>query len=557
MSSKGGYFEGGSSPPHGGSGDEQENESDDGQVEHGEETDIRSFCFRSIGRRDFEYQPLTGPSNIRLIILAGGNANQPIYCRLVEANLDMLPSYKALSYEWGPPTGDWRVEERTIYMDEVQVTVRRNLYNALLSLRETGGQQCLWIDALSINQHDINERNHQVGIMGKIYSQAHEVVVWLGAAGKHGYLALSYIEELANRDPHVGMLHSDSPGVKAFARLCYRSYWRRMWIVQEIQLARRLTILCGTKSIYWETLSCAITSIRLRTNFESHRLRILRSNAASLASHRYTRDYTDLKDWIYAFNSSLCMNPRDKVFSLLAIGRDCPERIAADYSKSLSEVFKLVILLYTSYSKLFSLTRFLQRALGTPQEAITLTAVDSEAVWVCSMFSGSIGQLNLYDTPGPKNISSDAVLSEDYRSIAIKSSEPLGFTDIEGMWHNLETNLPFDESWKLPGDKQLRFAVMDGRKGFGGAWGYTSTLAMERDLLFSFPDTNLALIIRKDVDTWKLIGRASMSEEYSSGLVDMTKWIVDPGGPSSATLQLGCAVYLRLTCVALQRLSAN
>jgi hypothetical protein len=98
---------------------------------------------------------------------------------------------------------------------------------------------------------------------------------------------------------------------------------------------------------------------------------------------------------------------------------------------------------------------------------------------------------------------------------------------------------------------------MDGRQGFGGAWGYASTLAMEGDLLFSFPDSKIALIIRKDVDAWKLIGRALMSEEYSSGLIDKTKWIVDPGGTSSATLQLGGAVYLRLTCVALQRLSAD
>jgi hypothetical protein len=557
MSPYRGYFEGGSSPPHGGSDNEQENESDDVQVEHEGETDIRSFCFLSVGRKDFEYQPLTGPSNIRLILLVGGNTNQPIYCRLVEANLDMLPFYRALSYEWVPPTEDWRVEERTIYVNEMQVTVLRNLYNALLSLRETGGQQYLWIDALSINQHDRNEKTHQVGIMGKIYSQAHEVVVWLGAAGQHGYLALSYIEELANRDIHVGMLHSDSQGVKAFARLCYRSYWRRMWIIQEIQLARKLTILCGSRWIYWETLSCAITSIKLGTNFEGHRLRILSSCAASLDSHRNRRDHTDLKDWLYAFSSSLCMNPRDKVFSLLAIGRDCPDRIAADYSKSLSQVFKLVLLLYTSYSKLFSLTRFLQRALGTPQEAISLTAVDSEAIWVCSMFSGSIGQSNLYDPPKPKEISSDALLPGDYHSVAIKNSEPFGFTDIEGVWHNLETNLSSDKSWELPRDKQLRFAVMDGRQGFGGAWGYASTLAMEGDLLFSFPDSKIALIIRKDVDAWKLIGRALMSEEYSSGLINKTKWIVDPGGTSSATLQLGGAVYLRLTCVALQRLSAD
>lgn len=91
--------------------------------------------------------------------------------------------------------------------------------------------------------------------------------------------------------------------------------------------------------------------------------------------------------------------------------------------------------------------------MATLQVVITLIAADSEAIWVCSLFSGSIGQLNLYDTPEPKNISSDVVLSEDYHSLAIKNSEPLGFRDIEGVWYNLETNLPSDESWKLLGDK--------------------------------------------------------------------------------------------------------
>ena len=92
-------------------------------MEHGEETDICFFCFLVVARKYFEYRLLTGPSSIRLITLTRGNANQPIYCRVVEANLDMLPSYKALSYEWGPPTEDWRAEKRTIYMDKVQVIV--------------------------------------------------------------------------------------------------------------------------------------------------------------------------------------------------------------------------------------------------------------------------------------------------------------------------------------------------------------------------------------------------------------------------------------------------
>ena len=37
----------------------------------------------------------------------------------------------------------------------------------------------LWIDAICINQTDIDERNAQVAIMGDIYKEASRVLVWL------------------------------------------------------------------------------------------------------------------------------------------------------------------------------------------------------------------------------------------------------------------------------------------------------------------------------------------------------------------------------------------
>jgi hypothetical protein len=43
----------------------------------------------------------------------------------------------------------------------------------------------LWIDAISINQETLEERNHQVGIMGEIYSRAECVIIWLGRARTH------------------------------------------------------------------------------------------------------------------------------------------------------------------------------------------------------------------------------------------------------------------------------------------------------------------------------------------------------------------------------------
>jgi hypothetical protein len=59
----------------------------------------------------FTYTPLAGPRNIRILHLArrpgeGGIDHQDLelHASLVEASLDTLPEYFALSYTWGDPT---------------------------------------------------------------------------------------------------------------------------------------------------------------------------------------------------------------------------------------------------------------------------------------------------------------------------------------------------------------------------------------------------------------------------------------------------------------------
>jgi hypothetical protein len=73
----------------------------------------------------------------------------------------------------------------SILIDDRPFRVRPNLYAFLTDLsesRETGGHgfENLWIDATSIDQNHIAERNHQVGIMANIYARAVRVVLWLG-----------------------------------------------------------------------------------------------------------------------------------------------------------------------------------------------------------------------------------------------------------------------------------------------------------------------------------------------------------------------------------------
>ena len=91
--------------------------------------------------------------------------------------------YLALSYTWGDAN-----QRRNITVNGATISVTANLEAALRSIRDSRVLKAgvkLWVDALCINQDDLEERNRQVKRMQSIFSNAQSVFVWLGeAAGK-------------------------------------------------------------------------------------------------------------------------------------------------------------------------------------------------------------------------------------------------------------------------------------------------------------------------------------------------------------------------------------
>ena len=83
--------------------------------------------------------------------------------------------YEALSYTWGDASNT-----RKIILDGYLVDVTFNLYSALLRLRRENSTRVVWIDAICIDQANVNERTQQVQLMGQIYSMCDQVVVWIG-----------------------------------------------------------------------------------------------------------------------------------------------------------------------------------------------------------------------------------------------------------------------------------------------------------------------------------------------------------------------------------------
>jgi hypothetical protein len=76
--------------------------------------------------------------------------------------------------------------------------VRMNLWFALHWLRSIFlWNASWWIDAICINQTGLPERNMVVAQMGKIYSKAQSIIVWLGEADGGTPSAFHFISEMS------------------------------------------------------------------------------------------------------------------------------------------------------------------------------------------------------------------------------------------------------------------------------------------------------------------------------------------------------------------------
>jgi hypothetical protein len=118
------------------------------------------------------------PGEIRLFLLQGCVAHgDPIRGRMGVFPLRQCPAFQALSYVWGE-----RTEGRTIEVEgQGTVKVTDNLFAALRRLRlDVLYSRILWIDALCIDQDNVQERNAQVLFMCEIYARASVVMIWLG-----------------------------------------------------------------------------------------------------------------------------------------------------------------------------------------------------------------------------------------------------------------------------------------------------------------------------------------------------------------------------------------
>lgn len=124
---------------------------------------------------EYQYSPLpTDADDIRLLELHPGNEADDIiitiqHCSLVTAT----GKYDALSYVWGSTDNPVAIKVRsdTLHKDN-SLSVTQNLAVALQHLRGPDLPRTFWIDAICIDQKNMQERSKQVLRMNEIYGNA-------------------------------------------------------------------------------------------------------------------------------------------------------------------------------------------------------------------------------------------------------------------------------------------------------------------------------------------------------------------------------------------------
>jgi hypothetical protein len=282
--------------------------------------------------------PLRG-REIRLLRILPGESSSPIRCEVTVVALDGRQTYTALSYAWGNPPA-----ECAIFLNGREVKIRKNLWRFLHQARSLSEPlfDYIWIDALCVDQTNDSERTHQVALMGEIYATAERVIAWLGPAHDSSDLAIEDIRSASPQWTAKKTLPKKwvSPAASGIRSICVRRYWKRLWIFQELLLARQAVLLCGSRYIPINAFRDFILKVSLcnvsdhaAEQFELQRVR--KSPAMNIMQYIAQRSAeSSILDLLIVTRDLRCSDIRDRVFAVLSVDAGPTRTVSADYEKS-------------------------------------------------------------------------------------------------------------------------------------------------------------------------------------------------------------------------------
>jgi hypothetical protein len=330
----------------------------------------------------YQYEPLR-KGEIRLLALepAASVLDSAVTCSLKHVSIEDDIEYGSLSYVWGDPGN-----VTPVACDGGEINVTVNLHSALRHLRYTEQVRILWVDAICINQSDLEERSQQVLLMASIYRQARGVLVWLGEETEDVKFSFESIKMANSFFPPPEAEFTDEATMRqaitedAYALsdegkpnlfeydwnpivcLLRRPWFERKWVIQELAHAREAALIIGNMSQDWILLATLVNSM-VFFGLPPQFIDTLEKNAFSLhfppMNHvaimqrmRKLRVYSQIGiaeigilDLLWGTRNFKCFDPKDQIIAILSLVEDVEdkdEEITPNYRIDTEAYFKQV-----------------------------------------------------------------------------------------------------------------------------------------------------------------------------------------------------------------------
>ncbi|KAI0835879.1 heterokaryon incompatibility protein-domain-containing protein [Hypoxylon sp. FL0890] len=404
------------------------------------------------------YKPLpVDGSQIRLVTILPGRGHKKVKCTV--DNFPSIkngingPKYEALSYVWGDAT-----ITTPITLNSHPFHVTTNLEAALRVLRLKNKKRLIWVDAICINQTSIQERNQEVRRMRDIYSRAEHVIVWLGPELEPGAVTPvdcvgiakkthDLLDSLASADPEdcdAAAKILDGTGDPIYAllmlnRFFSRPWFSRIWVLQEIALAKIATLIYGDRLISWNRLVLAVDALRrLQLGLHTHLWRLsnaarmdrvqrcwLRTRGAGLQEETRSPLHFELADLLWQTRFFEWTEPRDRLYGIIGLVKGDVRNeklLEVDYTKPVADIFRdLTIFMIRNGMIAHVLCSIATSMDGLPSWASSWTA-DLQGPAASRLSSGITVYMQTYELSGTKPPSNPPRFSADFRQITLKGS---------------------------------------------------------------------------------------------------------------------------------------
>lgn len=340
---------------------------------------------------------------VRLLRLnSAKDFNAPLRCQLLPTSLWQVPSYEALSYNWGQAP-----RSKIIELESTPVAVTPNLEIALRYLRKPSAERLLWVDALCINYDDAVDHSKQASILRHIYRNCSTNVVWLGptvpeprdqwpVTGQELARGLNLMRQICGRDMatlenmrDVNHYRKSDEGnhsgvhevVEAFHETAafrrqrgqetylvdinestdlYRPFqeaeiWNQTWAVQQMAHAPRVVLQAADTTLEWDTLASfledkeysdafhlpwahGIMEGMVCAMFEDVETVHTQRKLTQLDQADAFGEKSSLMSVLARFRQTQAADPRDKIYGVLGF---LPQEhaIQIDYTKTVADVY--------------------------------------------------------------------------------------------------------------------------------------------------------------------------------------------------------------------------